>query len=426
MQQERRFVNTGLPSRTCLRTSLRHCLLATSGNVTLLVALALPALLGAVGVAVDFAQFGSKTADLQAIADAAAIAAAKELSISSTSDAEVSAAAKVYVDTLANDSVSAAVEIDRKLATVSVTVSEEWTPAFAHFLGADITPVFADATATLVGQGSVCVLTLDPSASGALSLDNKSTISAEGCGVYVNSSDGQAIEVKNNSRIKAETTCSVGGVFNKGTITPAAITDCPKATDPLTTRTSPAVGSCDYHNKAIKSGSVTLSPGVYCGGLEISGGSNVTFSEGTYIIKDGKLTLRQSASVTGENVGFYLTGKGATLDFSGSSSVNFSGPRDGAMAGLLFFGDRKAASIETHVISSANAHTMTGTIYFPRGNLLVDPGSKVGQNSAYTVIIANAIVVDMGPELVLNSNYDTTDVPVPDGIKAMSDVVLSN
>ena len=110
----------------------------------------------------------------------------------------------------------------------------------------------------------------------------------------------------------------------------------------------------------------------------------------------------------------------------GSGFVSLTGPVDGVMAGLLVYGDRNAPTIMQHFIRSTNAHTLTGTIYLPRGDLRVDPGSQVGQNSAYTAIVANKIDIDQGPELVLNSDYDATDVPAPSGIKTSAQVVLSD
>ena len=66
------------------------------------------------------------------------------------------------------------------------------------------------------------------------------------------------------------------------------------------------------------------------------------------------------------------------------------------------------------------------SIYLPVGYLLVDPNSVVAGTSAYTAIIVNRLELTAGPELVLNSNYGASDVPVPAGIKSSSTIVLSN
>ena len=60
---------------------------------------------------------------------------------------------------------------------------------------------------------------------------------------------------------------------------------------------------------------------------------------------------------------------------------------------------------------------MVGTVYIPTGELLVDGSAQVGGDSAYTAIVAETIRLYGGPHIVLNSNYDETDVPVPEGIK---------
>lgn len=389
-------------------------------------ALAAPALLGALGIAADFGTYASKHSELQSISDAAALSGAQELASAGTTAKTIEAVVSSYVHGNVKQDVQIGTTVDAGASKVTVQIVEAWTPFFAHFLGAKITPISVHATAKLEGQSSICVLALDGGSSGALSLDNKSYIKANGCGVYANSISSTAISLKNKSEITADLTCAAGGVSNKGKITPAALSDCPQIEDPLSSRGGPSFGSCNYTAYSIKSGSADLLPGVYCGGIVVGGSAVVTIQPGTYIVKDGPLSVSGKASFTGENVGFYLTGNGAVLDFKGNTTISLAGPIDGDLAGLLFYADQKATAGQLHVIRSTNAHTMTGTIYLPTGNLVVDPGAKVAQNSAYTAIIANKINVDMGPELVLNSDYSGTDVPVPDGIRAGSNVVLSD
>lgn len=416
MEERGRRSGTGRIMRSFLRS--------TSANVAIMTAIALPALLGVLGLASDFAQYSSKHAELQGAADKAALAAAKELSLATSSDATIEAAAQSFAAAVTDDEIVTSVKIGSGNSDVTVKIQENWTPFFAHFLGADITPVIVTATAQLVGHASVCVLALDAAQSESISLQNKSVVTANGCGVFSNSKHSEAISLKSKSEIKAEMTCAVGGVSNKGTITPQPMTDCPPIEDPLSSRPAPAVGGCDFNSIVHGSGSVTLAPGVYCGGLVINGAAKVTLKDGIYVIKDGPLVFSGTAAVTGTHVGFYLTGKDAKLDFQGNAAIDLSGPKDGDMAGLLFFADRKGA--EDHKISSAKAKNLTGTVYLPTGTLRVDPGAKVAENSAYTAIIARTIDVDMGPELVLNSDYGSTDVPVPDGIRSAAQIVLSD
>ena len=96
------------------------------------------------------------------------------------------------------------------------------------------------------------------------------------------------------------------------------------------------------------------------------------------------------------------------------------------MAGLLFYEDPATGVLNIHDISASHANNLTGTIYMPKGNLFVHPAASVGQNSAYTAIVVNRLIVDQGPSLTLNTNYSATQVPVPSGIQATATVVLAN
>jgi hypothetical protein len=130
--------------------------------------------------------------------------------------------------------------------------------------------------------------------------------------------------------------------------------------------------------------------------------------------------------VTGENVGFFLSGEDTTLKFVGNSTISLTGAIAGDLAGLLFFESRAGKPGRTHRINSAKANKLTGTIYLPKGKLRIDPNGSVAEDSAYTAIIANEIEIDEGPMLVLNSDYGASNVPVPDGITLSTSVVLAD
>jgi hypothetical protein len=55
-------------------------------------------------------------------------------------------------------------------------------------------------------------------------------------------------------------------------------------------------------------------------------------------------------------------------------------------ASFLFFEDRNAPQLREHRIASDNAHTLLGTIYLPRGRLVVDSSKPVAAKSAFTII----------------------------------------
>jgi len=423
-----------LPSGTeALKKAFQWCStsgLASSsaGSIAMPLAIAAPVLMAAVGVASDMAVFSMKKSELQAAADNAAIAAANELALGKTSDSVLESAADVFVDAAIQDPKrNVAVDADLKddNSSVTVQVRENWTPFFAHFVGVEMTPIVAKATATLAGSSNICVLTLHPSNSQSLRLQSGAKVMAKGCSIIVDSTSATSAVIGNQAAVTSSQLCTVGGVKNDGTADAAPTTDCPVIADPLGARAEPKIAPCFLNNTNISSGNVTLQPGTYCGGIQISGTAQVTFQPGNYTIKDGAFRISANSKVKGENVGFYLTGNMTTLQFSGNAEISLSGSLKDELAGLLFFESRTAAKGRNHRIGSKNAHTLTGTIYMPRGNLLIDPGANVAADSAYTVIIAQNLRLDKGPQLTLNTNYGETNVPIPAGIRSSSQVILT-
>jgi Flp pilus assembly protein TadG len=400
---------------------------STAANMAIAFALVFPTLMATVGVAIDFAIYEMKLSELQDAADRSAIAAVNELTVVNATSNSVTQVAESYARTGLPDSIlEVSVEVGEKRDQVSVTLTENWTPFFAEVLGVGITPVVADATAKLAGSTNVCVLALNPSSSKAVHMDQRAKLKATGCAVYSNSSHAHSILLDQSSTIAAQMICAVGGVQAKtGAISPTPTTDCPVLPDPLASRNAPLAGACKTKKLKLMAGSHVLNPGTYCDGIEIGEAANVSFTPGNYVIKDGPFSVSGNATVKSENAAFYLKGQGATLQFTGPSTIDMNGATSGEMAGLLFFEDRAAVRGRIHRINSANAHNLTGTIYLSRGRLRIDPNSMVAQDSAYTAIVVNEIEVDESPTLVLNSDYGATNVPVPDGIVASSKVVLS-
>lgn len=447
MSSRLNFVPMTTSSVHSAAAAVRRFLKCTAAGTAVTFALSAPVVLGAVGAATDVAIFNMKKSDLQAAADAAALAATRELSVISAgptaaaakstsgtaskgSGGPVEDIAQSYVLASLNEGSSAtstAVEVDDAAGAVKVTVTDNWKPFFAHFLGADITPIVVSARAELVGETKVCVIATITSGLGAVSITKNARLEASGCSVHSNSTNSSGFYLGSGASVSADLVCSAGGVYNKGAMSGTeVVTDCPPLADPLATRAPPPVGSCDHTSTVISSGSVTLNPGVYCGGITVTNTAKVTFAPGNYVIKDGLFLVSGNASITGSNVAFYLTGALSLIQFLGDATIDLSGAEDGPMAGLLFFEDPASGLFRIHNIRSTHAYNLTGTIYLPKGNLLVDPTAAVGEKSAYTAIIVKRLIVDNGPSLVLNTNYGATKVPVPDGIRSGADVVLAD
>lgn len=118
----------------------------------------------------------------------------------------------------------------------------------------------------------------------------------------------------------------------------------------------------------------------------------------------------------GEGVGFYLTGLLSTIQFGPDSTISLTAPRTGDMAGRLFFEDRKRLLGLPHRIASNNAHNLVGTIYLPNNTLTIDSKKPIADLSDHTVIIARKFEMKDGPELVLNTDYENSPIPAPEGV----------
>ena len=161
-------------------------------------------------------------------------------------------------------------------------------------------------------------------------------------------------------------------------------------------------------------GKTTLEPGVYCGGINVIGG-DVTLKPGTYILNNGGLVVSNGGKLSGENVGFYLTGALglSTIQFAPSTTISLTAPKTGDMAGMLFFEDRDVLFKFPHIIASNNARNLVGTIYLPGNTLEINSQDPIADQSDYTVIIARKFDMKDGPELVLNTDYENSLIPVP-------------
>jgi len=187
----------------------------------------------------------------------------------------------------------------------------------------------------------------------------------------------------------------------------------------------------------VDGGHATLEPGVYCGGLTLTNGAEGALSKGIFIIKDGPLIVDGGASISGAEVAIYLAGRAANLTFDADTTVNLSAPKDGPLAGILIFDDPTGASAPAkapksgrgaagralkngaprqHQILSDNARNLLGTIYMPKGEIIIDATKPIADKSAYTVLVVDQLHLYSGPNLVLNSDYSATDVPVPPGV----------
>jgi hypothetical protein len=416
---------------------------AEGGAAAIYVALALPAVVGAGGLAVDVASWYSMQRTMQSGADAAAYAAALELARQGLDQAPDLAAMQAVADDAAGrNGVAVAVTLNvpplsgpaaGDPQSIEVIVTEPGPLYFTGlFLGA-APPITTRAVAKAV-VADACVWALHPSAQGALTVSGSSELDLD-CGVVVNSDHEQAALEQTGTSCLSATSVSVTGGYSGSCVTPEPEVFMPSYGDPLSSLTGPSYGSCTFPNKLIidaalanqhGGGPVPVAPGVYCGGIEVQANQKAIFGPGLYVLKTGQFRIAGNAEVSNtENanggVTFYLTGSGtdyATLEFESGADITLTPMTTGALANVLFFQDPDApASTECSTSKKtgprcskfAGGVTMelTGIIYFPNQHVAFTGGSSTDESN----ILLVASTITFSGDAYLSSDYAQSLLP---------------
>ena len=379
--------------------------------VTMLVSMVV--LLSFLGLGIDVGYEEYVKTRMQTAADAAAVGGAQELRASGSTNLVAAAKGDAAANGFTDGANGVAITVNNPPATgystanstaVEVLISQNVPTFFMELIGISSGTVQARAVA-LLGSGTSCFYALDPAASGAFSVSGGVTVQIN-CGVMVDSSSTTAMSVSGGSHVTATYFDVTGNatVYGGSSTSPAPMTGVTASSDPFLSLPKPSVGACDYTSKSVSNGNTaTLSPGTYCKGIAINGGSHVTFNPGTYILKGGGLLLSNGSTITGAGVTFFNTAATGysygPITLNGGTTVTLSAPTTGSLAGILFFQDSSVGAAAASSFSNGATAIMNGTLYFPTTALTFMGGSA----SAYTIIVADTVNFSGGA--TLNNNY---------------------
>jgi len=316
------------------------------------------------GLATDVGSLYYQKGRMQAAADSAAIAGAREvLRGGSETTITTSAQADSTLNGYTTGVNGATVTVYHPPTSgphmsdtdfVEVIVRRPEPTFFFRALGISSADVKARAVAGVEG-GEDCFFILDLSVRNAFVVSGD-TVNAP-CGVIVNSSDSAAMSA-NGANLNTPYSIGVTGGYGGCCYSPTPITGVQPVEDPLWKVAEPTVpATCDQTNLTINT-STDLTPGTYCGGIDISGSTTtVNFAAGTYILKGGGLHI-QASTVNGTGVTFYNTcssgscalsettppGTYSQIEVKSGAVVTLKAPTSGPMDNILFFADRNAPS----------------------------------------------------------------------------------
>ena len=402
------------------------------GAMGVLVAIGIVVLMGIAALAVDMGYAYATKTRLSAAADAAALAAVSQLPDTTAAQATALDYVEKNLPAAQNGTVVAAADIamgywdsaTRTFASggtpvnaVSVTArrsQDNGNPLgllFARVMGFAETDI---STTSLAGQSreAVCLLALDPNDSGAVHLGNASMTTID-CSVWVNSDDALALDGNSNGVLTAVSIC-VGGYYGSNpTYNPTPATACTPMPDPLANLQMPTVGACNYTNATYNDDEVTISPGVYCGGISVGSSTTVTLNPGIYVIKDGVLKITGGGTIQGAGVSFYLTGATAAVDMGGGGAINLSPPTSGTLAGILFTRDPGDTGGNTHSFGGGTSVQYAGIIYLPKDDIVFNGNSESTVLISAAYIIAYSFSMNGTGSLTLSNDFAAANFPIP-------------
>lgn len=284
---------------------------------------------------------------------------------------------------------------------IKATVSTSAHNFFLFGSGYRVANVSAQAISGITTiPGSSCIYVLSPSAAQALSVTGNTSITTSGCGVYINSSSSTALYVSGSSHVTGNFINVKGGasITGSSTTSPAPNTGASTVADPFASLPAPTfTSSCDvaHTNYSIGNGnSATISAGVYCGGITVTGAATLNLNAGNYILLGGGLIVSNSGILNGTHVFFYNTGDSthaiAPVSITGSGIANLSAPSSGTYKGVVFYQDRTRTYTTHNSISNSGAGNITGTYYFPTTGFDFTGNT---QAATYAAFVANTVTV---------------------------------
>ena len=284
---------------------------SAGGQVMVLICVSLIAIMGMIAVVTDFSFMQHQRNMMQTAADSAAMAGSEELNYGDMVAAgKADAASNGYTDgqssvTVTINNPPSSGPNASNTAYVEAIVSKPQPTYFLRVLGVTAMTVSTRAVA-YAGNGPNCIYVMNPSASGAMSINGNVTVNSS-CGLLVDSSSSSGLTVNGNTSITATNIGVVGGYTSNGntSFSPTPKTGVIAASDPLAYVNAPTVGSCAHTNFSLNgnngsSGSpYQLYAGTYCGGISVNGNSVLRFNGGTYVLAGGGMNINGNSTMTG-------------------------------------------------------------------------------------------------------------------------------
>lgn len=399
-----------------IRRKLMALMRDRRGNVAMIVAFGMPALIGAAGLSVDISQWYVWKRELQHSVDQAAIGGAWARSNSNTQESYQTRALQEFDANQAITKNLVAVRPTVTLASyaggtnnsVIVTATASKRLPFSGFLtGAAVNVTVRSQASFAEGKKyNACLVATSKTGTG-LDIGGNANVKAQ-CGLAALSCDDDAVQIDGSATVETGSiaTCGTGDVpeANKNVLT-EHVTGLEDIYANLTPPDNPTQQTYNCQTTGTgknKTTLATLSAGTYTGGITVK--CTTVLGSGIYVIDGGVLDLSANYNVTGTNVMFVLKNH-ARIKFGGEGNDNkivlspmeasdFVGTPYSALAdqyaGLLVIEDKNNnPSNPGHQLTGNSTSLIEGLIYLPSGEMTVlgtaNVASQCLQISAYKI-----------------------------------------
>ena len=367
-----------------------------------------------VAITVEMAALTAERGRMQSAVDAAALAGARQASLSVASagvtNYAVSFASQQVVDLAPRMKISFT-------ATQSVnnTVQVNGTANRDSFFGNLVPPggftIRVSATADALNQQPLCVLGLrDRGKQSSIWVSGSGQIQASNCLVHANGTIrstelGRVTAGAISARVRA-----FGTGFSPSVNTGAMIIQNPFQGRQIIAKSECQKGQGEDVVTYAGTSNVTLAAGVHTQLVRVADQAKLTLGRGDHFFCDG-LEIKDEGSLRGEDVALLF--ERGSLIAEDEAMLDLTGRTTGAWAGFLIAADFSNQS--DMVISSPNVNKLLGAIYLSNANLNIDTAGMVAEDSRWSVVIAQNVNLSGNSRLVINSNYAGSGVPVPVG-----------
>ena len=398
------------------------------GNVAVIGALGALPMMGAAFGCIEIGAILQEKQALQNAVDQGALAGAGRMTMASDAYGRSGAsefAISTAFQSLANSSVKSEASFDASRGSDGGSFTVDGTSqhrALIGFLGFGNQTLHATATAETLASVPLCILQTGtgnkggpegppappagptpptgpagapggPELKGGISMNDKARIRATGCAVHAN----QNIAVSSSAMIQASRTQAVGSV--SGPVSPQGFGGTMPIDDPFSGLDLNSPTACvgkaeDIREK--KGETVILAPGVHCEHFKIEKDATLILQPGEHYFMDN-LDADDNAIIQGDDV-VLIFGSDKAVNFVSHAAVRLSARKSGTFAGFLIVTTR--ANKKRFTIASNNVSELLGTIYIPNAELTIETTGNVAQDSAWSIIVADHIVLRKNPSSI--------------------------